>query len=85
MVHSSAYRRCVNALRRKRAPKNRYKRVERECRNSPCWPPVGDVTYAKADAGAAADASADLPAAASVGGDKQQPGGDDDAAVNIRY
>ena len=84
MVHSGAYRRCVNALRRKRAPKNRYKRVERECRNSPCWPPVGDVTYAKADAGAATAASADL-AATSVSGDKQQPRGDDHAAVNIRY
>ena len=82
MVHSSAYRRCVNALRRKRAPKNRYKRVEKECRNSPCWPPVGDVTYATADD---AGDPAGLAAAVPLGGNKQQPGVDDHAAVNIRY
>ena len=44
IVPSAALKRCGNAIRKKRLPKNKYKLIEKELVAEPCWPPVGEVT-----------------------------------------
>ena len=46
VVDSRTFRRCITTLRRKKTPKNRYRRVEAQCEVSEHWPPVGEVTLA---------------------------------------
>ncbi len=49
LLSSSAFSRCANTLRRKRAPKNRYKLVSAELQDVRDWPPLGSVIVARGD------------------------------------
>ena len=60
VVDSRAFRSCITTLRRKKMPKNRYRRVEAQCHLNERWPPVGDVTRAD-ESGTLADIVIDLP------------------------
>ena len=49
LVSSKVFGKCVNTVRRKRGPKNRYKAIEQELVDNPQWPPLGDVVMATAN------------------------------------
>lgn len=49
VVETGIFRSCIKTLRRKRQPKNRYRIVERACRDDPLWPPAGQLSFASSD------------------------------------
>ncbi|CAH1775580.1 unnamed protein product [Owenia fusiformis] len=45
LLDSAILTKLCNSIKRKKHPKNKYKRIEQEMRMDPDWPPVGQVTF----------------------------------------